>query len=287
MATKQKLERTISSTQDMSSIVRTMKSLAAVNVRVFGQAREAIEEYMTTLEYGLQVAIGGNGGLTTGASRVEHDFALFVFGAVQGMCGQFSDHVARKAADYARRTPSAGHVVAVGPRVGSRLADRGISVDRNVEMSGSLDVLPRVVDECIVAVQQLHRRAVQGVIVFYNAASGRSSYEPHEELVLPVSEAWLDRITRRSWPTRALPSVVTDRASLLTALARQYLFASFYRAAAQSLASENAARLASMQSAESNIDERLGELRAAYNRQRQQEITSELLDIVGGYTALE
>lgn len=271
----------------MSSIVSTMKSLAAVNVRIFGQAREAIEEYMETVERGLEVAVHGEGGAKIGPPRRRHEQGLFVFGAVQGMCGQFSDHIADRVADYARRFPAAVHIVAVGPRVGARLIDRGIEVARYIEMSGSLDVLPRVVDDCIIAVEELRRRGVYGSVVFYNTASSGSSYEPHHDLVLPISEAWLDRIIRRRWPTRMLPTVVTDRSSLLTALTRQYLFASFYRAAAQSLSSENSARLASMQSAESNIDERLSELRAAYNRQRQQEITSELLDIVSGYTALE
>ncbi|MFW6312937.1 MAG: hypothetical protein ACOC2N_03550, partial [Spirochaetota bacterium] len=89
MATKQKLERTISSTEDMSSIVSTMKSLAAVNVRIFGQAREAIENYMDGVERSLQVAVSREH-LATGrlVRRPEESsrLGLFVFGAVQGMC---------------------------------------------------------------------------------------------------------------------------------------------------------------------------------------------------------
>ena len=310
MATKQKLERRIASTQDMSSIVSTMKALAAVNVRIFGQARDAIEQYMDTVERGLQVVLTSDHGEAPGAqvrgprrpgggTRPPRPtggmpsvaggggVGLFVFGAVQGMCGQFNDHIADEAADYAARFAGDAQVVAVGPRVGARLADRGFLVERSVDMSGSLESLPRVVDDCIVAMDQLRMRGTTRAVAFYNAEGGESSYEPHYELVLPINEAWLGRIVRRSWPTRSLPAVVTPRADLLTALTRQYLFASFYRAAAQSLSSENAARLSSMQSAESNIDERLDELRSAYNQQRQQEITSELLDIVGGYTALE
>jgi len=311
MATKRALERRIASTQDMSSIVSTMKALAAVNVRIFGQARDAIEKYMDTVERGLQVVLtSDHDGIEPGAQvrgprgpgggtrppqpgggvpsmGAGAGVGLFVFGAVQGMCGQFNDHIAREASEYASRFAGDAQVVAVGPRVGARLADRGFLVERSVDMTGSLDSLPRVVDDCIVAMDQLRSRGIGRAIVFYNAAGGQSSYEPHHELILPINEAWLGRIVRRTWPTRSLPAVVTPRADLLTALTRQYLFASFYRAAAQSLSSENAARLSSMQSAESNIDERLSELRGAYNQQRQQEITSELLDIVGGYTALE
>jgi F-type H+-transporting ATPase subunit gamma len=278
----------------MSSIVSTMKALAAVNVRIFGEARDAIERYVDTVERGLQVVIqsGDDHGdalaapLGVGTPHAA-GLGLFVFGAVQGMCGQFSDHIASHAADYARRYGEPVQTVAVGPRVGARLTDHGLFVERSVDMVGSLESLPRVVDDCIVAMDQLRRKGVNRAVVFYNTEGSEASYEPHHELVLPVSEAWLRRIGRRTWPTRQIPAPVTSRASLLSSLTRQYLFASFYRAAAQSLSSENAARLSSMQSAESNIEERLDELRSAYNQQRQQEITSELLDIVAGYTALQ
>jgi F-type H+-transporting ATPase subunit gamma len=77
-----------------------------------------------------------------------------------------------------------------------------------------------------------------------------------------------------------------DRERLFSALIHQYLFVSLYRAFAESLASENAARLAAMQNAERNIEERLGELNRQYHQQRQTAITSELLDIVSGFEAL-
>jgi F-type H+-transporting ATPase subunit gamma len=52
------------------------------------------------------------------------------------------------------------------------------------------------------------------------------------------------------------------------------------------LASENAARLSSMQAAESHIEDRLKELQLHYNQQRQSSITEELMDIVAGFEAL-
>lgn len=293
MASKQRLERRIASTEDMASIVSTMKALAAVNVRIFGKARDSIERYGETIERGLQVALAepaaveGARGAFVRDERETDAVGLFVFGAVQGMCGQFTEHIAARAVDYAGRFDGSVQCVAVGPRAGARLAERGMLVERSVPMSGTIDSLTQAVDECIVAMDQLRQRGIGRAVVFYNSESSHASYEPHYELILPVSEAWIGRIAERSWPTRQTPVSVTPRPALLGALARQYLFASFYRAAAQSLASENAARLASMQNAESNIDERLDDLRRAYNQQRQQEITSELLDIVAGYTALQ
>jgi len=73
---------------------------------------------------------------------------------------------------------------------------------------------------------------------------------------------------------------------LFSALIRQHLFVVLYRAVAESLASENASRLASMQAAEKNIQEHLAGLTMRYHQERQQSITEELLDIVTGFETL-
>ena len=73
---------------------------------------------------------------------------------------------------------------------------------------------------------------------------------------------------------------------LFSAVARQYLFISLYRACAESLASENASRILSMQAAEKNIEDRLAELQTEFHHQRQTSITEELLDVVTGFEAL-
>ena len=61
------------------------------------------------------------------------------------------------------------------------------------------------------------------------------------------------------------------------------LFISLSRACAESLASENASRLAAMERADKNIDEMLGDLRATFHRLRQNSIDEELFDVVSGY----
>ena len=83
-----------------------------------------------------------------------------------------------------------------------------------------------------------------------------------------------------------LPVFTMEWENLFRALIGEYLFVCIYRAFANSLASENASRLAAMQSAEKNIEERLEELFMQFHRQRQMTITEELLDIVSGFEAL-
>ncbi|HPL64363.1 MAG TPA: F0F1 ATP synthase subunit gamma [Syntrophales bacterium] len=73
---------------------------------------------------------------------------------------------------------------------------------------------------------------------------------------------------------------------MFSLLVRQYIFVNLYRALVESLASENASRMASMQGAEKNIEDRKEELAGELRRVRQDAITGELLDIVSGYETI-
>ena len=74
---------------------------------------------------------------------------------------------------------------------------------------------------------------------------------------------------------------------LFSRLVRQLIFVTLFRACAESLAGENASRIAAMQAAERNINERLLLLKSQYAQQRQTAITEELLDVVTGFEALK
>jgi len=104
--------------------------------------------------------------------------------------------------------------------------------------------------------------------------------------LLPIDAAWLRGLAKRHWSSRSLPTFTMDWRELFSALIRQHLFVSLYRAFAESMASENASRLASMQAAEKNIQDHLSVLAVEYHQGRQQSITEELLDIVAGFETL-
>jgi F-type H+-transporting ATPase subunit gamma len=88
------------------------------------------------------------------------------------------------------------------------------------------------------------------------------------------------------WPTGNLPEVMGSGTATLRAFIREYLFVSLFRACAESLASENASRLAAMQRADKNIDESLEDLNGKFHRLRQSGIDEELFDVVSGFEAL-
>ena len=88
------------------------------------------------------------------------------------------------------------------------------------------------------------------------------------------------------WPTANVPEVMGTGTTTLRALIREYLFISLFRACAESLASENASRLAAMERADKNISDLLEELHGNFHQLRQSSIDEELFDVISGFEAL-
>jgi F-type H+-transporting ATPase subunit gamma len=104
--------------------------------------------------------------------------------------------------------------------------------------------------------------------------------------LLPLDEVWRRDLAAIRWPTGNLPEVIGGGIRTLQALVRGYLFVSLFSACAESLASENASRLAAMQRAEKNIDELLEDLNRTFHRLRQSGIDEELFYVISGFKAL-
>jgi F-type H+-transporting ATPase subunit gamma len=122
--------------------------------------------------------------------------------------------------------------------------------------------------------------------LFYNRLTSGAVYAPVNQRLLPLDEDWRRKLSKLPWPTGNLPEVMGGRTVTLRALIREYLFASLFRACAESLASENASRLAAMQRADKNIDELLEDLNRTFHRLRQNGIDEELFDVISGFEAL-
>jgi F-type H+-transporting ATPase subunit gamma len=129
-------------------------------------------------------------------------------------------------------------------------------------------------------------RGIDHVMVFHNRPTGGAIYQSVQVQLLPLNGEWLQSLKSKPWPGRSLPAFTMEWERLFSSLIRQYMFVVLYRAATESLAAEETARLASMQNAEKNIDERIEELTKSYHQQRGDAITAELMDIVAGFEAV-
>jgi F-type H+-transporting ATPase subunit gamma len=125
------------------------------------------------------------------------------------------------------------------------------------------------------------------LFLFRNQPRKGALYEPVAQRLLPLDATWSREREKLAWPTKIHPEVVGGDPSTLRDLIREYLFISLFRACAESLASENASRLAAIQRSDKNIDELLVGLRDSFHRLRQSGIDEELFDVITGSEALE
>jgi F-type H+-transporting ATPase subunit gamma len=121
----------------------------------------------------------------------------------------------------------------------------------------------------------------------YARPVGSMRFEPCSEQVLPVDSGWMHELSGLPWETHKLPMELSDPRQLLRGLIRQRMALAIVKAFGSSLAAENAARLAAMEAASHNVEERLANLRARHQTARQAAVTAELLDIQSAAAALE
>ncbi len=290
MQTTEDLKRRIRSAEDLLGVVKTMKALAATSIRQYQRAVESLAEYYRTVELGLQIVLRKSRETPTPTGAKAAWLGAIVFGTDQGLCGQFNHLIAGHALDEMRKTgvPAENRIIiAVGLRVADLLEDSGQKVFEVLSPPGSTaGITPMVQDITVLLEDWRFKRQIGQMHLFYHEYLSGASYRPMSLRILPVGEAWLTDLKRRKWESRTLPVFTMEWENLFRALIGEYLFVCIYRAFANSLASENASRLAAMQSAEKNIEERLEELFMQFHRQRQMTITEELLDIVSGFEAL-
>lgn len=291
METAEALKQQIKSTEDLRSVVKTMKSLAAVSIRQYERAVESLAHYRRATEMGLQVVLRDRPALTIANPPASADgLGIILLGSEQGMCGQFNEQVAAHMLETVQALaydPDQVRVVVVGERVLPPLEEAGQSVQEVFATPGSTAGITPLVQELVLQLEQWRsQHQVHRIWLVHNRPLGRSTYRPHRHLLLPLDQNWLQGLQRRPWPSHILPTYQMGWQELFSALLRQYFFVSLYQACAESLASENASRLAAMQTAEKNIEEQLTQLQQTFHQQRQSAITAEILDIVAGLETL-
>ena len=288
MATLEALRRRIATTESLRSIVRTMKTLSAVSVRQYDQAADALASYARAVELGLRVVLRDRPTRPTPARRETGATGAVVFGSDHGLCGGFNDAVAAFARTSVERlgVPREARAwLVAGARAAARLEAHGERIERRLVLPGTAAGLSALVDEILLAVEAWQGRGVSRVVLVHNRRGRGGEASPHLAPLLPVDLRRFQRLAKEPWPSRTRPTYTMDADRLLAALVRQFLFVSIFRAAAESLAAEHAARLSAMQTAERNIEERLEALTAESRRVRQDAITAELLDLVSGFEA--
>jgi F-type H+-transporting ATPase subunit gamma len=281
------LKRQIDTTRDLQSVVKTMRALAAVNIRQYQEAVTALEAYRETIELGLQIILQRTSTdiQLEGETGTQKAVAVII-GSDQGLVGQFNRQIVNFA--HQRLDSDVTYICAVGLRLIPNLDDLGYDADATLSVPGDRNGITPTVREMLLHIENWRQEHdITRLALFFNRPTGQASYEPQQLTLLPLDSDWLHELSQRPWETRSIPISRVDWLPLFRQIIQQHLFASLYFAIASSLASENASRLAAMESARDNIEGRLDDLQKRFNQQRQQSITEELFDIVAGFDILQ
>ena len=282
------MRRKIAGAGDLQSVVRTMKAVAASSIGQYEKSVSALADFNRAVEFGLGACFRESGPAPlTPERKAPGVIGAVVFGSDQGLVGQFNDVVADFAIKTLSALPGKHEVWAVGERVHERLADAGLPLRGLFPVPNSVKAITPLVGQILLGAEAREQRGeVAELHLFHNCPKSGALYEPVNQRLLPLDEEWRRKLAGLPWPTRSLPEVIGGGTATLRAFLRGYLFVSIFRACAESLAAENASRLAAMQRADKNIQELLEDLNRTFHRLRQNGIDEELFDVVSGFEAL-
>lgn len=282
--TLEQMRHKIAGAEQLESVVRTMKAQATSSIAQYENAVFALGDYYRTVELGLIACFHQNKPLISNAPQPQNITAI-VFGSDQGLVGKFNDQLAEIVKTSLNDHAGEKTLWAVGARVCGHLNDSGFGVEKTFDVPASITsitpLIGKILSECVSASAP---ESQTKILIFYNRLHGGSTYEPASQQLLPLDAAWQSGLAQQTWPGKALPETLEDREKpLLSALIREHLFISLYRACAESLASENASRLAAMGRAEKNIDTLLDDLKQTSRTLRQNTIDKELFDVIADF----
>lgn len=279
--TTESLRHKIEGAGELESVVRTMKALAASSIGQYERSVLALGDYYRTIELGLAVSLREEPGAFPKLETTKETVTgAVVFGSDQGLVGQFNDVLSDFVVKNLTDLPGEQKIWAVGDRIYARLKDEGLPVVKMFNVPNSVHTITPLVGQILIESEGAP------LYIYHNRPKAGALYDQVSQRLLPVDEKWREEFIDLEWPTENLPEVLGNREKTLSALIREYLFVSLFKACAESLASENASRLAAMQRAEKNISEMLEDLQLSFHRVRQNSIDEELFDVISGFEAL-
>ena len=303
MASLRETKDRIGSVRSTLKITSAMKLVASAKLRKAQKAIEGMRPYERTLAE-ILAAVGpaavapkrtdGNyfsdkfaekpisaPSSTTPSHSAAGKTAIVAIASNSSLCGAFNANVIRKALETVQACEGEVEVYPLGRKMAEALRRAGYtapadynelighpSYEQSAELARSL-------------AERFSKGELSGVVLVYNRFLSASRQEPVVEQYLPFEQS-----SSFAGLTGESPAddyiIEPDAEALLASLMPQVMMLKFHAAILDSAAAEQAARTIAMQTASDNAEELLGELTLEYNKGRQQKITSEILDLLGG-----
>jgi F-type H+-transporting ATPase subunit gamma len=286
--TLQRLRQKKNIAAELRLVVKTMKSMAAAQIRQYENALSSLSDYYNSLALGIALCLKHTGIRDLEEKRKESGVIVIVFGSDQGMAGQFNNSIAEYTIQELGKITGKKEIWSVGDRIHYRLLEKKIIPTVPYSVPGSLNAIIPFIKE-ILNRSETYRESgkLDKLYTIHNRLFRKNFYTPVVSNLFPLDIKWQESFEKYRWPTKKIPQIFGHPESMLEILVREYIFISLYKTCVESMASENATRLLAMQHAEKNIDEVLENLTRDFNQLRQNAIDEELFDIISGFEALK
>jgi len=288
------LRNRIASVKATQKITKAMQMVAAAKLRRAQEAAEAARPYserMGSVLANITQAIGGGGdapALMTGTGK-DNVHLLVVCTAERGLCGGFNSQIARLARDHIRRLLADGKqvkIICVGKKgfdilrrdYASMILDRVDLREVKTLRFANADAIARKV------IHLFNEGAFDVCTLFYSQFKSVISQIPTAQQIIPagLASAPAEAVDGGS----AVYEYEPEPGEILSDLIPRNISVQVFRALLENAAGEMGAKMSAMDNATRNAGEMINKLSITYNRQRQAQITKELIEIISGAEAL-
>ena len=278
--------------QNISKVTGTMETISAVRYRQYytqwveGQgfydALAQLAYLMVTAEQSI-----GHPLLVPSSSKNN---AILVIGSDRGLCGAYNNDLFRQIDTHVKMAKRFGRelkIYAKGRKVLNYLDHLGITPEKVYDEFAEVPTASQANEIGDFFIKEFHRGQLGRLGIVYNRFFSPASQRVQTLTVLPVIDL-IDDLTTRStiiwpWEQNFEDFLVTPPAEdLFDTLAEMIIRSSVLACFLEAAVSEHLARVVSMRNATDNADEMIRDLTKDYNRARQGQITTELLDIISG-----
>jgi F-type H+-transporting ATPase subunit gamma len=293
MASLKDLRNRIASVKATQKITKAMQMVAAAKLRRAQEAAEAARPYsqrMATVLANITQAVGGGGeapALMTGTGRTDVHL-LVVVTAERGLCGGFNSQIARFAREHIRRLQADGKTVKV-----ITVGKKGYDILRREYASLIIDRvdLREVKQVGFVNADAVARKIIalfaEGQFdvctLFYSEFKSVISQVPTALQIIPSAPVAADNADNGA---AAVYEYEPEPGEILSDLIPRNIAVQVFRALLENAAGEMGAKMTAMDNATRNAGDMINKLSITYNRQRQAQITKELIEIISGAEAL-
>jgi F-type H+-transporting ATPase subunit gamma len=283
MATLRDVRRKIGSIQSTQTITRTMRMVSASKLRRAQEQLEKIQGYALNLEELLKRVAArlpeGSHPLLTPREEVRN-VLLFPISSDRGLSGAFNLNISTKVESFIRENRQAYDKIGVY-LVGRKIRD--YLRKRRIETTKELMDIKTISDDVVQGIaSDLINLYLEGefdrIYLIYTEFKSAVKQEVKFEEFIPVKVAETEEAVDYLYEP--------GRDEIVERLVPHFVSTKIFYALAQSQTSEHAARMAAMENATNNCGEMISYLTLVYNKTRQESITAEMMDIVGGAEAL-